>query len=196
VVRSSAVGNAKRGRPRRLPEKLFAVREKLGASQTEMARLIGQGMSSARISEYEAGKREPNLMVLLHYAKAAGISTDNLIDDSVELVFPENLTIPEELTEWRKDRKRIMVIPRRQHQKRLAAKLLQIREQLGLSQTEIVERLGLQTDHTLISMYEHNKRQPPLNVLLAYARLAGVPVEQIIDDSLDLDFETEHSANS
>jgi transcriptional regulator with XRE-family HTH domain len=79
-----------------------------------------------------------------------------------------------------------MIVPRQQHQKRLAAKLLQIRERHGLSQTEIVERLGIQTDHTLISMYEHNKRQPPLNVLLAYARLAGVPLEQIIDDDLDL----------
>jgi transcriptional regulator with XRE-family HTH domain len=165
---------------------LFAVREKLGASQTEMARLIGQGMSSARISEYESGKREPNLMVLLHYAKAAKISTDNLIEDSVELAFPENLTTPKEVIEWRKGRNRTMVVPRQQRQKRLAAKLLQIRQSLGLSQPEIVDRLGLQTDHTLISMYEHNRRQPSLNVLLAYARIAGVSLEELVDDDLEL----------
>jgi hypothetical protein len=35
-------------------------------------------------------------------------------------------------------------------------------------------------------MYEHNRRQPPLNVLLAYARIAGVPLEQIVDDNLEL----------
>jgi transcriptional regulator with XRE-family HTH domain len=185
------VGNAKGGRPRRLPEKLLAVREKLGASQSEMARLIGLGMSSARISEYESGKREPNLTVLLNYAKTGKISTDNLIDDSIELTFPKNLTTPKEVIEWRKGRKRTMVIPRHHRQQRLAAKLLQIRERLGLSQTEIVERLELQTDHTLISMYEHNKRQPPINVLLAYARLAGVLLEQIVDDALELDFEKE-----
>jgi transcriptional regulator with XRE-family HTH domain len=164
----------KRQKPKYLPEKLFRVRERLGATQPEMARLIGFKGSCARISEYEVGKREPNLMVLLSYAKAGGISTDMLIDDSVELTFPENLTTPTELIEWRKDRKRIMVVPRQQHQKRLAAKLVQIREWLKLSQPEIVERLGVQTDHTLISMYEHNRRQPPLNVLLAYARIAGV----------------------
>ena len=45
-------------------------------------------------------------------------------------------------------------------------------------------------------MYEHNKRQPPLNVLLAYARVAGVPLEQILDDALELNFETEHPASS
>jgi transcriptional regulator with XRE-family HTH domain len=189
------VGRAKSGTPRRLPEKLFAVREKLGASQIEMARLVGLGMSSARVSEYERGIREPSFLVLLAYAKAARISTDTLIDDSVELAFPKNLTTPKEVIEWRNGR-RIMIVPRQQHQKRLAAKLLQIRERLGVSQTEIVQRLGLQTDHTLISMYEPNKRQPPLNVLLAYARLAGVPLEQIVDDGLELNFETEHPASS
>lgn len=189
------MGNAKRGRPRRLPEKLFAVREKLGASQTEMARLLGLGMSSARISEYEVGKREPNLMVLLAYAKAARISTDSLIDDSAELVFPKNLTTPKQVIEWRKGR-RVMTVPRQQDQKHIARKLLQIRERLGLSQAQIVARLGLQTDHTIISMYETNKRLPPMTVLLAYARLAGVPLEQIVDDALELSFETEHTASS
>ena len=139
------MGNAKGGRPRRLPEKLFAVREKLVASQNEMARLVGLGMSGARISEYERGIREPNLTVLLAYAKAAEISTDDLIDDSVELIFPENLATPQELIEWRKGKTRAMLVPRSQRQKRLAAKLLQIRERLGLSQPEIVARLGVQT---------------------------------------------------
>lgn len=189
------MGNAKSGRPRRLPEKLFAVREKLAASQTEMARLIGLPMSSSRVSEYERGIREPGFLVLLAYAKAARISTDALIDDSLELVFPENLTTPELVIEWRKHR-RIMVLPRSLRQKRLAKKLLQIRVHLKLSQPEIVERLGLQTDSTLISMYEHNHRQPPLSVLLAYARIAGVPLEQIVDDNLELNFDTEHSASS
>ncbi|HEX7771973.1 MAG TPA: hypothetical protein VF435_06095 [Pyrinomonadaceae bacterium] len=79
-----------------------------------------------------------------------------------------------------------MPVPRRQHKKLLAAKLLQIREWLKLSQPELVERLGIHTDNTLIPIYEQNRRQPPLNVLLAYARLAGVPLEQIVDDALEL----------
>lgn len=91
------MGNCKRGRPRCLPAKLLAVRQKLGASQTELARLIGLGMSSARVSEYEAGKREPSLLVLLRYSKAARISTDMLIDDSVELTFPKTLTTPKRI---------------------------------------------------------------------------------------------------
>jgi len=72
--------------------------------------------------------------------------------------------------------------------KRLAKKLLQIRRSLGVSQGELVRQLGVQAliEHTTISKYELDKNEPPLAILLAYARLAGIPVEQIIDDELDL----------
>jgi transcriptional regulator with XRE-family HTH domain len=71
--------------------------------------------------------------------------------------------------------------------KHLAKKLLQIRLSLGVSQGEIVKRLGAQDliHYTTISKYELDKNEPPL-VLLAYARLRGIPVEQIIDDELEL----------
>ena len=74
--------------------------------------------------------------------------------------------------------------------KHLAKKLLQIRCGLGVSQGELVRQLGVQVliDHTTISKYELDKNEPPLAILLAYARLAGIPVEQIIDDELDLIF--------
>ena len=72
--------------------------------------------------------------------------------------------------------------------KHLAKKLLQIRCSLGVSQGEMVRQLGVQAliDHTTISKYELNKNEPPLAILLAYARLVGVPVEQIIDDEIEL----------
>ena len=73
--------------------------------------------------------------------------------------------------------------------KHLAKKLLQIRLSLGMSQGEIVKRLGVQDlihHYTTISKYELDKNEPPLAILLAYARLAGIPVEQIIDDELEL----------
>jgi len=72
--------------------------------------------------------------------------------------------------------------------KHLAAKLLQIRRDLGISQAEMLKRLGLGRPYhyTFISKYELDKNEPPLMVLLAYARVAGVPVETLIDDSCDL----------
>ena len=76
----------------------------------------------------------------------------------------------------------------RPRQERLAGKLFQIREALGLSQTEMLYRLGVEdliTYHQ-ISRFETGTREPPYIVLLRYARVAGVSTDVLIDDELDL----------
>lgn len=72
--------------------------------------------------------------------------------------------------------------------KRLAEKLLQIRTSLGLSQNELIRRLGFEKElvQGTISTYELGKREPSLPLLLKYARLAGVCVDVLIDDDLEL----------
>jgi transcriptional regulator with XRE-family HTH domain len=72
------MGTQRRPRPIFLPSKLRQIREHLDASQSQMA---------TRICEYESGAREPNLIVLLHYAQAAKVWVEDLIDDEAELVF-------------------------------------------------------------------------------------------------------------
>ena len=69
---------------------------------------------------------------------------------------------------------------------RLAEKLIHIRVTLGLSQNELIRRLDVALTQNRISEYETGKGEPPLPVLLRYARLAGVCVERLIDDELDL----------
>lgn len=71
---------------------------------------------------------------------------------------------------------------------RLAEKLLKIRLALGISQSEILVRLGFDEElfRSNVSQYERGERQPPLPVLLMYARAAGVDVEVLIDDELNL----------
>jgi len=80
--------------------------------------------------------------------------------------------------------------------KHLAKKLLQIRLSLGLSQPQLLNELGVQDQihYTNISKYELDKNEPPLTILLAYARLAGIPIEQIIDDKLQVTLSTQSSA--
>ncbi len=77
---------------------------------------------------------------------------------------------------------------RRPYPLRLAEKLIQIRIRLGLSQNEMLRRLALgeQYDRTTISNYERGNREPPLPALLRYARIAGVSMDVIVDDELDL----------
>jgi transcriptional regulator with XRE-family HTH domain len=74
----------------------------------------------------------------------------------------------------------------RRRPKRLAEKLLQIRKALGFSQCEIAKRLGNFRTHRHISKYERDKSIPPIEVMLAYSRLANIQIEQIVDDDLDL----------
>jgi transcriptional regulator with XRE-family HTH domain len=71
---------------------------------------------------------------------------------------------------------------------RLAEKLVQIRNALGLSQSEMYRRLALEDllDYKRISEYELGNSEPPLPVILRYARVAGVHMEALVDDELDL----------
>lgn len=70
--------------------------------------------------------------------------------------------------------------------KRLAEKLLKIRQSLGVSQSAMVYCLGVELAPNNISKYEHNQNEPPTDVILAYARLVHVPLEQLVDDELEL----------
>ena len=72
--------------------------------------------------------------------------------------------------------------------KRLAEKLLQIRRDLGLSQKQLVQSMGMEhvTPYRIISKYEHDKNEPPLDILLAYSKLAGICTDVLINDKLDL----------
>lgn len=76
-----------REKPERLAEKLLQIRITLGLSQTEMLKRLGaeERMAYNRISEFESGKGEPSLIILLEYAWVAGICVDVLINDALDL---------------------------------------------------------------------------------------------------------------
>jgi len=69
--------------------------------------------------------------------------------------------------------------------KHLAAKLLQIRHSLGLSQPKLAKVLAVFA-YNDISKYELDKNEPPQLVLLAYSRAADIPLERIVDDEQPL----------
>ena len=76
-----------RPRPLRLAGKLRQIREALELSQTQMLARMGleETMHYGRISEYEQGKREPTLMTLLAYARAASVHLEDIVDDDLDL---------------------------------------------------------------------------------------------------------------
>lgn len=76
--------------------------------------------------------------------------------------------------------------PRPDH---LAVKLLLIRLRLGLSQKGMIRRLNYHASplySSSLSEFEKGVREPPLPLLLRYARLADIPMEVLVDDDLDL----------
>lgn len=78
---------------------------------------------------------------------------------------------------------------RRAMPKKLGKKLRQIREQLGMSQREIVTALNYTATPlraSQISQYENGQREPTMMLVLAYARLARVPMEWLVDDKMKL----------
>ncbi len=81
------MGRALKRKPTRLAEKLLRVRLALGLSQNAMIRRLGLSgeLLQGSISGYELGTRTPPLHVLLLYAEAAGVCTDVLINDKLEL---------------------------------------------------------------------------------------------------------------
>ena len=73
--------------------------------------------------------------------------------------------------------------------KRLAGKLKIIRESLGLTAEELIDRLDcpeIPLYKASISMFESGKREPPLIILLRYAKLVKTSTDILIDDKLDL----------
>jgi len=79
------MGRTRRRKPKRLGRKLAAIRNDLGVSQSEMARLLELQASYTVVSSYELGTGEPDLLTLLSYARLARVSVDVLIDDKMKL---------------------------------------------------------------------------------------------------------------
>jgi transcriptional regulator with XRE-family HTH domain len=85
------MGRAKSWRVEKLPQKLLKIRESLDLTQDEIVIKLGLRDKIYRnhISEYETGKRQPPMPVVLAYSKFIGVCCDYLIDDSLDL--PEKL---------------------------------------------------------------------------------------------------------
>jgi transcriptional regulator with XRE-family HTH domain len=76
-----------RDKPKRLGEKLRAIRLHKGWTLEQVAEEIGRTDISrrSRVWEWEKGMRHPDYASLLAYARLVNVSTDDLIDDEVEL---------------------------------------------------------------------------------------------------------------
>lgn len=83
------MGRAQRPRPRHLAVKLKRLRLALGYTQRQMFVALQDEKTPTlyenHINLFESGRREPDLPLLLNYARVAGVTMETLVDDEVEL---------------------------------------------------------------------------------------------------------------
>lgn len=91
------MGRGKRIIPERMPAKLKTLRMKQNLTMDAMAKTLERELAnldyknikihSAHVSEYEKGKREPLLPVLLAYSNIFNVELSVLVDDKKELAI-------------------------------------------------------------------------------------------------------------
>jgi transcriptional regulator with XRE-family HTH domain len=79
------MGRSRRNKPMRLGEKLLAIRKRLELSQTQMARALELTVHYSAVSNFELGTREPDMLIVLRYARLAGIAMETIVDDQIDL---------------------------------------------------------------------------------------------------------------
>lgn len=85
------MGRASRHIPSRLGEKLLCLRNSLGLTQELMLKRLDlpSEIQQTSISQYERGKIEPPIFVLLRYAEVANVWLEVLLRD--ELNLPDDI---------------------------------------------------------------------------------------------------------
>lgn len=79
------MGRQRRPQPKYLAKKLKAIREELGIGQLEMSKRLSKltsPLDGAKVSKFERGEREPNLLEIVAYCKIAEVPADCLVDDA------------------------------------------------------------------------------------------------------------------
>ena len=79
------MGRTPRNKPKHLGRKLLEIRQRLGMSQSEMARALELEVHYSAVSNFELGTREPDLIVVLRYARLAKVPMETLVDDKMKL---------------------------------------------------------------------------------------------------------------
>jgi transcriptional regulator with XRE-family HTH domain len=91
------MGRQRRPRPRRLAVKLRQIRTNLGLTQEQMFEQLGDtgtSLHAGHIGEFETDRREPNLLVILAYARAMSMTGGG---EFLEALLDDHMNLPDKL---------------------------------------------------------------------------------------------------
>ncbi|HYV14322.1 MAG TPA: helix-turn-helix transcriptional regulator [Pyrinomonadaceae bacterium] len=140
------------------------------------------GIAHSGFLSTEQATPDDKLSLLIRKVEAMEEVLHGSLDDSNE----ELLDVPPNYVSAKEDLERIVGRRRRWKPRFLGHKLLAIRKNLGMSQSEMARALELKVHYSAVSNYELGTREPDLIIVLRYARLADVPMEILVDDKLNL----------
>lgn len=157
--------------PRSFGEKLRYLRQRSGVTQAKLARHLN--VSRAYINNLEAGRKLPSPEFTVHIAEVFAISTDYLLRDSIPV--ESMLLLPE-----------LYGIVEGKPARLFGAKLRHLRATKHLTQTQLVEQLGLRSQ-AHVSLLESGVNEPSLSFILQIADLFGVTTNYLLLDTIAIE---------
>lgn len=125
----------------------------MGLKQVEVADAVG--VSTATYSQYESGKREPNIDKLIKIARFLSVSTDELIGNGE--LDKNGFSVPIRET--------------------FAKNLSLYRKRCGITQEELSQKLSLKK--TTISSWERGQSQPDIERIVKICSILGVSFNEL-----------------
>jgi transcriptional regulator with XRE-family HTH domain len=165
---------APRQEPVLFGEKLRKLRLKSSLSQVELARHLGLS-SHSHLSNIEIGRRTASLEVILRVAYWFGVSTDYLLQNSIDVDQVELYASPENS-------------PAAPLQL-FGPKLRGLRSRRSLLQSELAEQLG-QLSQSHISLLESGQKEPSVGVVLQIADYFGITTDYLLRDEIPVEEST------
>lgn len=165
-----------------LGKRLKEEREKLSLNETELAQKLK--VQTCDISKFESGKKMPSADELCRYSKLFRVSIHYLVGAETELEREITSQIHKLTSEFQELLLKIINSNNPEdildEEPEISAELLSwklkiTRKKRGYTQKELAEEI--ESTINTISRYENQEFQPHLDVLAAYDRVLGVPVD-------------------
>ncbi len=159
--------------------KLRALRTRRGISQMELAPHLG--ISRPHLNNLEAARKHATPDVIVRVAVTFQVTTDYLLRDTIPVEAMRHYLPPPAQS---------LTLTSRQ----FGAKLRHLRTIRGMTQLDLVQRLGLRSQ-AHISMLEADHSEPSLAMVLNLADVFGVTTDYLLRDEIPPDAVPEPPAN-
>lgn len=160
---------------RLLGVKIRHLRRRYRLTQTDVAQRLSLATHS-HVSHLETGTKTPSLSLILKIADLFGITTDELLRDTItadQIPVHDQPGSPDDQLQLQQ----------------LGAKLRYLRTHYGWTQADLSRALGLAA-HAHISYLEANRKEPSIDLLLKIADFFGVSIDYLLRDEIPIELDS------